>query len=464
MTEVIAVPASLTRELVTKLAHLDGLPDATAGLALRKLGVGSRMSLIAHGIVDQETFEGRDPDAQVLTPYGREVIAACAASRRSRRNPKSMPIGAVARFGGPVRARDAIFEHIAARLARFPRFTRLADGQACELDLERHVVIDTCDDLAQRAGEIFSQPWDEARPPWGVWILDGIDGGGFAVISKADPALLEHLGGVDLLGTLFDVTGRPLAPSHAPKVGVAPAREPFDFEELRRMNRALAKAGIADAPLSPLNVRLSPTRRIGFASVPLSDDARSEHGHRTSNLLLAATAGALGAWLDNRQSRVDGESLRAALVSISGTDGEPALEDRLSLRLVDLPLDDRELYGRLQAADDRGENILEHLRTDPAGRLSFGHAQVFLRQRFSNVLVARYPAMSVELYFMEREMRSLHPIAFLADDHALSIAGVRYDGHLHVGVIGDGDVMHDVDAFTEAFEAELAQLVAKDGG
>lgn len=455
MTEVTAVPASLTRELVTRLAFLDGLPAAAVALALRDLGFGSRTSLIVHRIIDPARMDGRDPAADVLTPYGRKVVAACAASLH-RRGAATMPIGAVARFDGPVPSHADVLRHIASRLRLVPRFTRLADGRPCDFELGHHVHVVSASDLEGLAGKIFAEPWDPARPPWGVWVVDGIPGGGFAVISKADPVLIEHLGGAELLNALYDMTERPNVPlSRLPGRDALGAPEAFGFDELMEMKRALADAGIERAPLSPFDVPLSSTRRIAFVSVPLTDAAKDRIGYRTNEILLAAAAGAVRTWLDRGGHEVDAP-LRGALVSITGADGEPALEDRLRLRLVDLPVDEGDAAARLRAVRRR-EDLLERL---PSARaLSFRQTQAFLRQRFYNVLVARYPVTSLPMYFMGRTMRALHPIAFLGGKHALALAGIRYQDRLHVGVIGDGVVMHELDGFAQALEAELLELI-----
>ena len=57
-------------------------------------------------------------------------------------------------------------------------------------------------------------------------------------------------------------------------------------------------------------------------------------------------------------------------------------------------------------------------------------------------------------------MTSVFPIAFLPKDHALAIAIMSYNGQMNFGLLGDYDAMPDLDAFGEAIEASLAELVS----
>jgi hypothetical protein len=66
-------------ELRATLAHLNAADDHVAGLTLALLPFGSRSALVGCGIIQSEVRERSDQPVEVrLTPFGREVIAACA--------------------------------------------------------------------------------------------------------------------------------------------------------------------------------------------------------------------------------------------------------------------------------------------------------------------------------------------------------------------------------------------------
>jgi hypothetical protein len=74
----LALPEGLLPELVQTLALLDGIPERIAELTTATLPFGSRSTLLAYGIVeDRRETSGLPPEISI-TPYGWEVIRACA--------------------------------------------------------------------------------------------------------------------------------------------------------------------------------------------------------------------------------------------------------------------------------------------------------------------------------------------------------------------------------------------------
>ncbi|HEY0344334.1 MAG TPA: WS/DGAT domain-containing protein, partial [Solirubrobacteraceae bacterium] len=88
-----------------------------------------------------------------------------------------------------------------------------------------------------------------------------------------------------------------------------------------------------------------------------------------------------------------------------------------------------------------------------ASRLNFS-------TRLFNLLVTNVPGPQLPLYVLGREMTAVFPIAFLPKDHALAIAIMSYNGQMNFGLLGDYDAMPDLDAFGEAIESALAELVS----
>jgi len=88
-----------------------------------------------------------------------------------------------------------------------------------------------------------------------------------------------------------------------------------------------------------------------------------------------------------------------------------------------------------------------------ASRLNFS-------TRLFNMLVTNIPGPQFPLYVQGARMTSVFPIAFLPKDHALAIAIMSYDGQMNFGLLGDYDAMPDLDAFGDAIETCLAELVS----
>ena len=69
------------------------------------------------------------------------------------------------------------------------------------------------DQLRQLVGRIFSQRLDRSKPLWELWIVQGLEGGRFALISKTHHALVDGVSGVDIATVLFDLSPVPPSPS-----------------------------------------------------------------------------------------------------------------------------------------------------------------------------------------------------------------------------------------------------------
>ena len=79
------------------------------------------------------------------------------------------------------------------------------------------------------AARIASQPLDRAKPLWENWLVEGLDGDRFALISKTHHALVDGISGVDLATVLLDLEPSPPAASNDLEPW-KPRREPSSVE------------------------------------------------------------------------------------------------------------------------------------------------------------------------------------------------------------------------------------------
>src|SRR5262245_42031236 len=118
------------------------------------------------------------------------------------------------------RARERRVERALGGLAYF------APDPAFQLDYHvRHASLPQPGDeraLKRLAGRVFSQALDPGKPLWELWVVEGLEDGRFALIAKADSALV-HGGG--LVTGLLDFAALGLRPASllARVVGGAPA-------------------------------------------------------------------------------------------------------------------------------------------------------------------------------------------------------------------------------------------------
>src|SRR3954471_13278372 len=134
-----------------------------------------------------------------------------------------MHIGGLVLLEGPPPELPDSLAHARSRLHLVPRYRqKLAfppleaglplwiDDPTFNLDYHvRHTALPAPGDeasLLRLAARIFSQRLDRSKPLWELWLVEGLDGGGFALISKSHHALVDGVSGVDLGTILFDLT------------------------------------------------------------------------------------------------------------------------------------------------------------------------------------------------------------------------------------------------------------------
>src|SRR3954466_9277093 len=189
--------------------------------------------------------------------HGDRLSAVDATFLAQERANSHMHVGAVLIFEGPPPSYEDFLNHIRSRLHLVPRyrhklaFPPLETGRPIWIDdpsfnLEYHVrhtalpAPGSEEQLRALAARIHSQRLDRAKPLWETWLLQGLEDGRFALISKTHHALVDGIAGVDLMTVLFDASP---VPQELPYEGEPwePAPEPSALQLAARGVRGLAR-------------------------------------------------------------------------------------------------------------------------------------------------------------------------------------------------------------------------------
>src|SRR5215203_1058107 len=137
-----------------------------------------------------------------------------------------MHVASVSVFAGEAPTHEEFRDHIGSRLHLVPRFRQklrfvpLRQGRPVwvddpHLNLDYHVRHTALpppgseEQLRTLAARVFSQRLDRSKPVWEMWLVDGVEGGRFAIVGKTHHCLVDGVSGVDITTVLFDLDREP---------------------------------------------------------------------------------------------------------------------------------------------------------------------------------------------------------------------------------------------------------------
>jgi len=365
--------------------------------------------------------------------------------------------------------------------------------------------------LKHLAGRAFSQQLDRNKPLWELWLVEGLAGDRFAILAKTHHALVDGISGVDITTVLFDVSPDP-APTPAPEQPWVPRPMPSSAQLLadallerstvpaeifrgvraavrrpRRVARELfgdvraigsfALPGARSAPPSPLNVPIGPHRRFTWIDEELDriKAIKNALGGTVNDVVLATVAGGLGRYLRAHGHPTIDLQLRAMIpVSVRSDEARGALGNQVAAVWASLPVGETDPTERLALVRGEMEGLKEshqavgaRLLTELTGfappTVMAQAARLQARQRYFNLVVTNVPGPQFPLYVLGREMRAIYPLVPLAQNLALGIAIISYNGCIAFGLNADFDALPDVELLAAQLGEALDELAVTAG-
>lgn len=418
---------------------------------------------------------------------------------------------------------DRIRAHIAARLRFIPRYRQRVvtlpvlndaiwiDDDAFDLGYHvRHTSLPRPGgerQLQRRCAEILERPLDRGRPLWELWIVEGLEGGRFAMVAKVHHCMVDGIAGIDLLAALLATEPServdPCEPWH-PRP--APRQRDVLLDEVRRRGRGsltvaqrigdwvrapretsrAAGAGasafvrllgkLGGAPATPFNGPIGAHRRIDWFSVSLADvkAIRTGLGGTVNDVVLTTVAGAVGRFLARRRCYL-GDAFRTVVpVSVRAVDERGATGNRVSVWLTTLPITERDPRRRLAAVsaatvalkedqDAMGAELLAQAAEFTTGNVVNLIARLINGARRFNLIVTNVPGPPVPFFLLGARMVAAYPHLPLFENQGLGVALLSYAGTLSWGIGADWNQMPDLVDFMAMLEDSFAELRAAAG-
>jgi len=438
-----------------------------------------------------------------------------------------MHIGSVAVLEGPAPAYGDLVRLIAGKLPLVPRYrqkVRFAPGGVGRpvwvddphfqiLYHIRHTAVPPPggrDELRNLAGRVFAQTLDRGKPLWEIWMVEGLKGGRWALISKVHHCMVDGVSATDLLTVTFDAGDAEAI--QAPPEEWLPEEEPGAFavamhgvagtlaEPLGRL-REITRLRITTGPktrlaegaellrslaewskrsATSLNGPIGPHRRWSWAEASLDDvkTVRQGLGGTVNDVVLAAITAGFRRLLLQRGEDVSNRVVRTLVpVSVRADSERGVYNNRVSGIFPGLPVSIADPADRLNAIAAQlsmlkgskqaiaGDALVKLAGFAPPMLLSLG-ARLAARtpQRALQTVTTNVPGPQFPLYVVGRRMVYSYPYVPIMGSVRISIAIFSYCRRLFFGITGDYDTVADINVLRDGIEEGMRELVVAAGG
>jgi len=341
------------------------------------------------------------------------------------------------------------------------------------------------EELAQFVGDVCGRQLDRSKPLWEMYIVEGLQGGQIALVTKIHHCTIDGVSGAELLSQIFDLEPAPppRAASDAPLV--AGDHLPSDLKLIAqslgtRLTRPLGLTKLAwntgwalldvrrvrargsrraalplTTPRTSLNAAITPHRRVAFSSISLEDAKRVKRACDTTvnDVVLAVCAGAL------RQYLLDGDELPdEPLVATVPVSTAPTVDNRpgankVSAMFVALPCHIADPIERLQAIREStkgakeehnalGADVLLNWAEHATPNVFSAAARAYTRLKLADhhrpihsLVISNVPGPDFPLYLAGSELVAGFPLGPVMDGAGLNITVMSYRGVLNWGLM-----------------------------
>jgi WS/DGAT/MGAT family acyltransferase len=436
----------------------------------------------------------------------------------------SFAIASVSVFEGPAPTYEEFLEATARRLPLVPLYRRKlrkvpfgvgppvwVDDPNFDLRYHvRHTALPSPggdQQLRRLMARVMAQRLDRDYPLWEFWLVEGIEQGRWALITKVHHAMVDGVSAADLYRVIFDPSSEP---PPQPVVPDSPARpEPsglalaaravlnavlMPVHEGAAIRRSLADPELAvrkaaetlrglaryaralqPAAASSLSGPIGRQRRYTWARASLDDvkTIKNELGGTVNDVFLAAISSGFRALLLARGEEPAPSMVRSLVpVSVRSPGEESVYENRLSALVADLPVDISDPAERLAAV------ITQMVMLKASSEAEAGEAFVALRRYAPFVLASTFvrlvfsipqreivtvttniPGPQFPLYGLGRRLVEIIPYVPIATTLRTGVSIFTYSGQVTFGITGDYATTPDLDVLADGIEDGIADLL-----
>ncbi len=430
-------------------------------------------------------------------------------------------IGSIAVFEGNVNY-DRFVDNVACKLHLIPLYQQLAVPAPFNIghptwewdpdfDIKRHVkratvpAPGTDQQLFDFAAQLFAPMLDRDKPLWEMYVIDGIEGGRSALVSKVHHCLVDGVSGVELFMLVMDISPTPIPPAPAPiieKLPVAPPLTRFFDAVLDNASQAVNAAAdrqrnavenmsgagpgrnvlralettlpYLQVPVvrAPFNKPLTGGRKVAFSEYSFAEirQIRAAAGGTVNDVVLTVLGGGMSKYLEMHGQTTRGRTIRVLTpVNVRREDERSALGNRVSMLLIEVPVGVSDPLERLELVRKRTEALkrrhvadgIEGLGsgvTTPAWLQSWAGSLPTPPNTLANMVCTNVPGPMIPLYTIGHRLLANYPLIPLGWEMGISLGVMSYDQKLYFGFMADAAAGSDVARLKEFADQAYVEL------
>lgn len=341
-------------------------------------------------------------------------------------------------------------------------------------------------ELGRLVGEIAATQLDRERPLWEIWVIEGLENGNVALVTKMHHAAADGMASGYLMLQLLDMS--PDMPDFD-EPEVFPIEEnPTDSDILKRalqdrmsdplrvVRQVRKTAGRAMhllkhtlekgtenfspafpfmAPKTMFNRAISSERIVAFGTAPLSEfrTVRKAFGCTINDVVIASCTGALRRYLMDHHDLPDRALMASCPVSVRTPEQTVDLGNRVSTLFVRMPVHIADPIERLNVitADTKdaktvhkamGADMLTDWAQLAAPYAFTAAARAYSRMKLAdkhkpvhNLVVSNVPGPPFDLYCLGARVVRFFPLGPVLEGAGLNVTVVSHKGDMDIGIM-----------------------------
>ena len=367
-------------------------------------------------------------------------------------------------------------------------------------------------ELGELVGRLASYKLDRRKPLWEMWVIEGVEHGKVAVLTKMHHSIIDGASGMGLAEAILDLEPDPPPRETEVRESLRDRRVPGTLELLAsgvlnmwtrtpyrmlRFGRQSVRQGVTaaaffrrrvapvapfQAPRTSLNGDLTPHRRFAWASVPLPavKAVKNARDVKLNDVVLALCAGALRRYLQKLDDLPDQPLIAQCPVSLRTDADRDDVGSKVGSMFTSLATDISDPALRLEAIHQSTQNAKEIQKalsvhkimglseTTPPGLIGLA-ARTYTAMGLGrmppavNLVISNVPGPPFPLYLAGARLEAMYPMGPLMLGMGLNITVISYQESLDFGFMCCPEMVPQPEFIAEGVSLTLAELEAVGG-